>query len=546
MPMAASITVPCPNPRCGKQMRAAVEHVGKKARCPWCKSRFEIKLGAEAGALGTLPLSKSDDTTASRLSRSTDVNPWLSGLIGVVLTGLVYLVVLFPLRGSYVGRLFENGGPVSVANTIITCWGLAALALKYLAVKRQLSYAELELDLIPLEIGLEITPTNVDQFLGHLRGLSDAQRNSIPGRRILGALEHFKSRNSVPEVQQYVATQAEIDASSVDSGYTMLRSFIWANPILGFLGTVVGISFAVSGLSASFAAGGGTESLMQGLGQVTSGLATAFDTTLIGLVFAMFLLFPTESLRRTEYGMLDRIEVFANESLLRRLSDDRGQNYAEMPTLVRDTLDAAFREHQRWLAQWQSQVGELGQVIGHDFEEVLLRIQGRQAEMVVAHIDDIRGLASMFDEMFRELLRCGESWTQSQRKLLQSLETTTIVRQSPTTSVGHDEPPLQVPISISGSGIPAAAASDDAHGLENLANQVGRLVERLDAILTKSNGSPREGSLHEESTTIVQPNTSLPPMVSLLPSVAPEPRPGLRSRLADLFRLRGKKRRVDR
>ena len=68
------------------------------------------------------------------------------------------------------------------------------------------------------------------------------QRESILGRHIQGALGRTRSRNSVPEVQEYLATQAEIDASSVDAGYTLLRAFIWAVPILGFIGTVMGIS----------------------------------------------------------------------------------------------------------------------------------------------------------------------------------------------------------------------------------------------------------------------------------------------------------------
>lgn len=54
---------------------------------------------------------------------------------------------------------------------------------------------------------------------------------------------------------------------------------------------------------------------------VTQGLATAFDTTFVGLVFVALLLLPTEALKRLEYGMLDRIESFTNDVLLRRLAD---------------------------------------------------------------------------------------------------------------------------------------------------------------------------------------------------------------------------------
>ena len=96
---------------------------------------------------------------------------------------------------------------------------------------------------------------------------------------------------------------------------------------------------------------------------------------------AITLLFPTESLRRTEYGMLDRIEAFANESLLRRMSDQRGEfSLEEMPDVVRGILDSAFREHQRWLAQWQAQVAQLGQLVGGDFEAAVNRVEDRVAQ----------------------------------------------------------------------------------------------------------------------------------------------------------------------
>ena len=41
----------------------------------------------------------------------------------------------------------------------------------------------------------------------------------------------------------------------------------------------------------------------------------------------------------------------------------------QLPDVVKLTLEAAFKEHQRWLAQWQTQVSELGRVIGADIDE---------------------------------------------------------------------------------------------------------------------------------------------------------------------------------
>lgn len=58
---------------------------------------------------------------------------------------------------------------------------------------------------------------------------------------------------------------------------------IWVLPLLGFIGTVIGITQAIGGLEDSVdpSAGG------SGLGDVLGGLAFAFDTTFIGLVLVI-------------------------------------------------------------------------------------------------------------------------------------------------------------------------------------------------------------------------------------------------------------------
>ena len=407
--MPTEITVVCPN--CRNRMRASSNYIGRKGRCPACRTLVEITVSGADQSLATLHPTHATRRGRAARADSTAAPGWLSGIIGASVAALLYLAVFYPLRDTYLAKLFLARGPMPYFITLCTCWGLAGLALKYFAIQKQQSYAELELDFIPLVIGVQITPSNVNQFLEHLQGLPDAPRRSILGRRIQGALEHFKSRLSVPEVQQYLATQAEIDASGVDSGYTLLRAFIWAIPILGFIGTVMGISHAVSGLNASIGGGGGGEQLMAALGVVTSGLAIAFDTTLIALALAILLLFPTETFRKTEYAMLDRIEAFTNESLLRRMADERGPvNTEDLPQIVRDCLNAAFQEHQRWLAQWQAQVGRLGEEIGRDFEAAFGRVQEQLARDDNPQIQRLEQLDHRLEDVFQKLDAATERW----------------------------------------------------------------------------------------------------------------------------------------
>lgn len=529
--MSAAVTVVCP--RCNNKMRASAEHLGRKGRCPVCKNLIEITAPAAGETLPSGAMSVVGQRTRGLERRaSTDVNGWLTGIIGAVATAIFYLIVFGLLRGTPVYRYFYNGGSISACNTLITCWGIAILVLKYIAVKRQVSYAERELQFIPLEIGLQITPSNVDQFLAHLAGLPPAQRLSILGRRIQGALEHFKARNSVPEVQQYLATQAEIDASAVDSGYTLLRSFIWANPILGFIGTVVGIGIAVGGLAAGLSGGQEadmTKALVDSLTTVTNGLATAFDTTLIGLVFAMLLLLPTESLRKVEYAMLDRVEAFANESLLRRMaaSDSTADaSIEQMPTVVRSALESAFAEHQRWLSQWQVQVSQLGQLVGADFEQAVSKVEQRIAESDADRLGQFQQLAGQFTHSLEQQDRFLNAWERQRGQLVSGSQEVLAAASGVQTALASTAELCRVAVDRQAATIEAYSRGDLAEVVRALRDEVARLAERLDNV-PAAVGAPRDG--HAQTASYPTP---------LAPELLPTERADARG-IMSIFRRRG-------
>ena len=192
---------------------------------------------------------------------------------------------------------------------------MVILFLKWKKIKRQKGL--MLFDLLPNELSEDITQESVGQFVDHARQLPLGPDESFLVSRVLRGLEHFRVRNSNPEVAEVLNSQSDIDANAVQSSYTILNVFIWAIPILGFVGTVIGISVAVSGIDMS----GDIANVKESLNTVTSGLATAFDTTLIALVMSMFVMFPTSSLQKAEEDMLNSVDEYCNENLLKRLKD---------------------------------------------------------------------------------------------------------------------------------------------------------------------------------------------------------------------------------
>ncbi len=71
-----------------------------------------------------------------------------------------------------------------------------------------------------------------------------------------------------------------------------LDVMVWALPMLGFIGTVIGITQAIGGLgpilrAVTMGPSGGGGTVDTGIGGVLDGLTFAFDTTLVGLVLVL-------------------------------------------------------------------------------------------------------------------------------------------------------------------------------------------------------------------------------------------------------------------
>lgn len=268
----------------------------------------------------------------------TDVGLRVTGIAAAALTVLFYAAVVHPLAGTYVGELFGARGWVPYVIAWLSAWAGVLLGLKawLLAAQRR----ALDVDWLPDALATRITPANAERFRRNLhdlaaralprpglpvaRGLALGSSRSFLVGRIDRALERLRMRGSAPDVIDQLASQSQLDANAVESSYTMVRVFIWAIPLLGFIGTVVGISAAVAGFSDSVAAAVDLDVMKQSIGTVTMGLGVAFDTTLLALVMSIVIMLPTTSLQKAEEDFLSRVDAYCDERLGRRLDDGNG------------------------------------------------------------------------------------------------------------------------------------------------------------------------------------------------------------------------------
>jgi biopolymer transport protein ExbB/TolQ len=331
------------------QLKAEPETAGKVVRCPGCNTKLQIPAipaseGLPPPASGGLPTPSgfsspsheadshdhaSHEEPAFEQARQqrggweetdpTNPSTLMALLIGTVATVAWYGILYAMPQESYIRQLFCERTWVNYLETYFFFWAMGILYLKLQKLRHQKS--ALYLDVLPVELGDEVNSGNVAHFIDNLYALPGRLRDSMMVNRIRKGLELFEVRQNNGEVANMMSAQSDIDGARIGGSYSLLKVFLWAIPILGFIGTVLGLSQAIGGIDLSVM---DVEKIMASMGGVTTGLGTAFDTTLLGLVLAMLLNFPINTLAKAEDDNLNNIDAFCNEILLPRLNDGGG------------------------------------------------------------------------------------------------------------------------------------------------------------------------------------------------------------------------------
>jgi biopolymer transport protein ExbB/TolQ len=224
--------------------------------------------------------------------------PFILGLIATC--GFYYLVFRGPIQHPLADRYFA-GHPINMVETALFFVGLVALVQKLWSLLGQQS--SLTSELLP-DKTLGQPVSKASEWLDALANLSASVRGSYLGRRLVGALETVERKGSADTLESDLAHLSDLDANRAHESYGLVRIIIWAIPMLGFLGTVVGITEAMSKLDGKVLA----SSPDQAVNALTAGLYVAFDTTAIALCFAIVLMFIQFALDRWESQVLSAVD----------------------------------------------------------------------------------------------------------------------------------------------------------------------------------------------------------------------------------------------
>lgn len=248
------------------------------------------------------------------------------------------------------------GHPIEIITTALFMVALAAQGNKILAVWTQNALlARTTLGEVPAggqdpsvcgEL-LEEVASWPSAFDGYLR------------ERLKNGLEYVRRKNSAATLDAELKFLSDSDAGRRPSGHALVKVIIWAIPILGFLGTVVGLTDAIANLS--------PDALEKSLPAVTSGLGVSFDTTALSLALSMVLMFGQFWVDRSENHLLDSVDRRVHEELASRFkavpaAGSGGAASAEMmigvKRLTEEVLRACVVLVEQQAELWRDTLGE--------------------------------------------------------------------------------------------------------------------------------------------------------------------------------------------
>ena len=254
-------------------------------------------------------------------------NSWLTVLPSLVIPicvgltmylGLSYLIEQSILTNELLVR-YTTGHPISRFTTGMFFIGVASLVMIAKNVFEQFS-TEAKIQLAAQDKQADAESSSQTQIstpsevTGVTQRATDFQKNlsEYPTwvsehylwQRLSAAMAYLQRSDSTTNLETELKYLTELDYERQQQRFALVRILIWATPMLGFLGTVLGISEALGGISVG--PENNFETMMNGL---RGSLYVAFDTTALALMLSMLLMFGQFLIDRFELQLLSIVDT---------------------------------------------------------------------------------------------------------------------------------------------------------------------------------------------------------------------------------------------
>ncbi len=251
-----------------------------------------------------------------RGSRYTRVGSVLPAILAAMMTVAFFFAMIAIGRNPWTDMFTQRGWTPYVI-VFFALWSIVILLLK--RSKLKLQRRTLRLVVIPDEIDFVLSMETVNRVMQCLYEVCDDPKSFVLLNRIYVGLSNVRNLGRVVDLGEILRMQADHDESVMETSYNSIRGLVWAIPILGFIGTVSGLSYAIGGFGRVLSRTDDPSQLIEALKGVTGGLATAFETTLLALIAALLVQMAMTFQKKREEEFLDECTEYCQREVLSRL-----------------------------------------------------------------------------------------------------------------------------------------------------------------------------------------------------------------------------------
>ena len=223
-------------------------------------------------------------------------------LWGAALTAGFYAALPhLPVQRALVER-YCAGHVLEYVEVTLFFLGIAILGMKVLSLGTQKSALKLR-QLYELPGQTDDAVQNATRMMMVICELPRRFHQTFLVRRIAEVCQNVRGLGSTKNLYEHQQYLSDIGAERLHESFGLIRTITWAIPILGFLGTVMGITIAIANVQ--------PEQLTESMDKVTGGLGVAFDTTTLGLALTLGIVFLTHWVEKSEQSILHEVDEIA-------------------------------------------------------------------------------------------------------------------------------------------------------------------------------------------------------------------------------------------
>jgi len=258
----------------------------------------------------------------------------------LTVAGLAAFSVIIVLRntmppGTYVYGFIFNFLPIQFINTWLFIGALFLTAARYGSFYKEAEVSQ----------SIRIADFNVAEKDARylLEQIPEQYKSLAFFQRIREILKAYLYREDVMRLNEELARR---DYERVARGHLILNSFRQIIPVVGFLGTVIGLSKGMAKFPEISSKAGRISELKEILRSFSQDLSVAFDTTLLALAYTIVIILLIAFLRGKEENHAERINSAARELILRMqaVQDQENKENQKLPEKLLQTLQKSNSE----------------------------------------------------------------------------------------------------------------------------------------------------------------------------------------------------------